>query len=127
MGNKSYVCSNAKIRCSCGTKKSTLTVLPERSIWLTGEPQANVSDHVSKLNIAPFGKCISLAYPPTSAATAANQGVLKPMPCIPGTVFPWIGGKDDVLLKGQPALLSTSFCKCIYGGKITIDFDGQKL
>lgn len=121
----SYVCSKAKIKCSCGDKISTLTVFPDRTIWLTGEPQANISDHIPMRNIAPFGKCRSLAYPATASATAAAHGKLTPMPCVPGTKFPWMGGKNDVLLKGQPALLKSSRCKCIFGGTITITFDGQ--
>lgn len=121
----SYVCSKAKIKCSCGDKISTLTVFPDRTILLTGEPQANISDHISMRNIAPFGKCHTTRYPATGAATAANHGKLTPMPCVPNTPFPWMGGKNDVLLKGEPALLKTSKCKCIYGGTITITHDGQ--
>lgn len=121
----SYVCSKAKIKCSFGDKISTLTVFPTRTIWLTGEPQANISDHVSMMNIAPFGKCHTVSYPATGSATAAAHGKLTPMPCVPNTPFPWIGGKSDVLLKGQPALLKSSKCKCVWGGTITITFDGQ--
>lgn len=121
----SYVCSKAKIKCSCGDKISTLTVFPDRTIWLTGEPQANISDHISMRNIAPFGKCHTTAYPATGSATAANHGHLTPMPCVPNTPFPWMNGKNDVLLKGQPALLKSSSCKCVWGGTITITYDGQ--
>lgn len=123
----SYVCSKAKIKCSNGDKISTLTVLPSRTIWLYGQPQANISDHISMVNIAPCGKCHTTAYPPTGSATAANHGRLTPMPCIPNTPFPWMNGKNDVLLKGNPALISTSKLKCIYGGTITITFDGQEV
>lgn len=121
----SYVVSKAKIKCSYGDKISTLTVFPDRTIWLTGEPQANISDHAPMRNIAPFGKCHTVAYPPTGSATAANHGKLTPMPCVPNTPFPWMGGKSDVLLKGQPALLKSCRLNCIYGGLITITHDGQ--
>lgn len=121
----SYVCSKAKIKCSCGDKISTLTVFPDRTIWLTGEPQANISDHISMRNIAPFGKCHTTRYPATGSATAANHGKLTPMPCVPNTPFPWMGGKDDVLLQNQPALLKSSSCKCVWGGTITFTYDGQ--
>lgn len=123
----SYICSKAKIKCTNGDKISTLTVLPSRTIWLYGQPQANISDHVSMVNIAPCGKCHTTAYPPTGSATAANHGKLTPMPCVPNTPFPWMGGKNDVMLKGYPALISTSKLKCIYGGTITITFDGQNM
>lgn len=121
----SYVCSKAKIKCSCGDKISTLTVYPDRTIWLTGEPQANISDHISMRNIAPFGKCHTTRYPATGSATAANHGKLTPMPCVPNTPFPWMGGKSDVLLQNHPALLKSSSCKCIWGGTITFTYDGQ--
>lgn len=121
----SYVCSSAKIKCSFGDKISTLTVLPIRTIWLTGQPQANISDHIPITNIAPFGKCHTTSYPPTAAATAAAHGKLTPMPCVPNTPFPWMGGKDDALLQNQPALLKSSSCKCVWGGTIIITFDGQ--
>lgn len=121
----SYVCSKARIQCSCGDRISTLTVFPDRTIWLTGEPQANISDHISMRNIAPFGKCHTTAYPATGSATAANHGKLTPMPCVPNTPFPWMGGKNDVLLKGDPALLKSSTCKCVYGGTISFVRDGQ--
>ena len=98
---------------------------PDRTIWLTGQPQANISDHVPMRNIAPFGRCHTTAYPATGAATAAAHGKLTPMPCVPNTPFPWMGGKNDVILQGQPALLKTSQCKCVYGGTITLTFDGQ--
>ena len=121
----SYVCSTARIKCSFGDRIATLTVLPDRTIWLTGQPQANISDHTPLKNIAPFGRCHTIAYPPTGAATAAAHGKLTPMPCMPNTPFPWMGGKNDVLLKGMPALLKSSKCRCIYGGTITIVDDGQ--
>lgn len=121
----SYVCSKAKIKCSCGDKISTLTVFPDRTICLTGEPQANIGDHIAMRNIAPFGKCHTTAYPATGSATAANHGKLTPMPCVPNTPFPWMNGKNDVLLKGQPALLKSSSCRCVYGGVITFTYDGQ--
>lgn len=120
----SYVCSGAKIKCTFGDKISKLTVLPDRTIWLTGQPMANISDH-KFVNIAPFGKCHTTTYPPTGAATAANHGKLTPMPCVPEVPFPWMGGKNDVLLKGDPALLKTSSCRCRHGGTITITDNGQ--
>jgi len=123
--SETYICSTAKIKCSCGDKISTLTVYPDRTVFLTGQPQANVSDHISMYNIAPFGKCHTVCYPATGSATAANHGKLTPMPCVPGTVTEWLRGKDDVLIKGKPALLKSSYCRCQWGGVVTITFDGQ--
>ena len=121
-----YVCSKARLQCSCGNKIADLIVMPERTVLLKGEPQANIGDLVSMRNVMPFGRCRSMAYPPTGSATAANHGTLTPMPCVPGTLYPWMEGKMDVLVMNQPALLKSSTLKCIYGGTISIVFDGQK-
>ena len=121
----SYVTSQATIKCSCGDRCAKLTVYPDRTVFLTDKPMANISDHVSMYNIAPFGKCHTVAYPPTGSATAANHGHLTPMPCVPGTVSEWINGKSDYIVKGKPALLKSSYCRCQWGGVITITDDGQ--
>ena len=121
----SYVTSKATLKCSCGDKTAKLTVYPDRTVELTEKPTANISDHISLYNIAPFGKCHTTRYPATGAATAANHGHLTPMPCVPGTVTEWINGKDDYIIKGKPALLKSSYCRCQWGGIITITDDGQ--
>lgn len=121
----SYVTSGATMKCSCGNKTARLTVYPDRTVFLTGKPMANISDHVSMYNIAPFGKCRTTSYPPTGAATAANHGTLTPMPCVPGTISEWLQGKSDYIIKGKPALLKSSYCRCQWGGIITITDDGQ--
>lgn len=121
----SYVCSGATMRCTMGTSQARLTVLPIRTVFLTGKPQANISDHQTMVNLAPFGRCRSMGFPATASATAAAQGTLTPMPCMHNTPFPWMGGKMDYLIKGQPALLKSSKCQCMWGGTISIVNDGQ--
>ena len=121
----SYVCSGATMKCTFGDRKAKLTVYPDRTVFLTGQPMANISDHTSLYNIAPFGKCHTTSFPPTGAATAAAHGKLTPMPCVPGTNSNWMNGKNDYIIKGDPALLKSSFCRCCYGGVITITDDGQ--
>ncbi len=121
----SYVCSGATMRCSFGDKSARLMVYPDLTVFLTGQPMANISDHTSLYNIAPFGKCHTTRYPATGAATAAAHGRLTPMPCVPGTKSNWRNGKNDYIIKGNPALLKSSYCKCCYGGIIRIVKDGQ--
>ena len=121
----SYVCSGATMKCSMGTSQANLTVLPSRTVFLTGRPMANISDHLSMVNLAPFGRCRSLGFPATASATAANHGSLTPMPCMHNTPFPWIGGKNDYIVKGDPALLKSSTCQCMWGGTISLIDDGQ--
>lgn len=121
----SYVCSGAMMKCTMGTSPACLTVLPIRTVFLTGQPMANISDHQTMVNLAPFGLCRSLAFPATASATAAALGTLTPMPCMHNTPFPWMGGKMDYLVKGQPALLKSSTCQCMWGGTISLVTDGQ--
>ena len=121
----SYVCSGATMKCSMGTSQAKLTVLPTRTVLLTGQPMANISDHLSMVNLAPFGRCRSMGFPATASATAAAQGTLTPMPCMHNTPFPWMGGKNDYTIKGDPALLKSSTCQCMWGGTISLVTDGQ--
>lgn len=121
----SYVCSGAMMRCTMGSSPAKLTVLPSRTVFLAGQPQANISDHQSMVNLAPFGLCRSLGYPATASATAAAHGHLTPMPCVHNTPAPWFVGKMDTLIKGQPALLQSCKCQCMWGGTITLINNGQ--
>lgn len=121
----SYVCSGATMRCSMGTSQAKLTVLSSRTVMLTEQPMANISDHLTRINLAPFGRCRSMGFPATASATAAHHGHLTPMPCMHNTPYPWMGGKNDHLVKGNPALLKTSTCACLWGGTISIVADGQ--
>ena len=86
---------------------------------------ANISDHKSMVNIAPFGKCRSLANPVVAAATAAHHGHLTPMPCIPNTPQPWMLGKTNVIEKGNAALKKDCKLRCMWAGIISINTDGQ--
>lgn len=113
------------MRCSMGTSQAKLTVLPSRTVFLTGQPMANISDHLTMVNLAPFGRCRSLGFPATASATAAAHGKLTPMPCMHNTPFPWMEGKNDYIIKGNPALLKSSTCSCMWGGTISITDDGQ--
>ncbi|MGN0236884.1 MAG: DUF4280 domain-containing protein [Lepagella sp.] len=121
----SYVTSQAILKCSWGDKIVKLRVLPDRTVLLNGKPMANISDHKSMVNIPSFGKCHTVTYPPTGTQTAANQGKLTPMPCVPGTTMLWMNGKEDHIVQGKPALLKSSCCRCQWGGVITIINDGQ--
>jgi hypothetical protein len=86
---------------------------------------ATIMDYKSMMNIQSFGQCKSLANPIVAAATAANYGVLREMPCIPNTVFPWLKGKMDVTIMGQAALMNDCKLFCAYAGVIEVADDGQ--
>ena len=121
----SYVCSGAMMKCTMGSSPAKLTVLPNRMVFLAGQLMANISDHQSMVNLAPFGVCRSLAFPPTASATAAALGTLTPMPCVPNVPAPWMTGKMDYIIKGQPALLQSCKCQCMWGGTISLINNGQ--
>lgn len=89
---------------------------------------ANTEDFKPMVNIKSFGKCSCRANPAVAAATAANNGVLTPMPCVPDTTIPWINAKENTIVDGAPALLTTSFNMCIWGGKISFkDHSSEKV
>ena len=121
-----YVCQGAKLKCSMGDSTSDLGVMhPIKPVYLHGENKANIMDFTPMTNIKPFGQCQSLANPTVAAATAANYGKLQPMPCTPNTTCPWIAGKPDTLVKGQPALMSDDKLICLWAGLIEITDEGQ--
>lgn len=122
---QSYVVEGATLKCSCGDRESRLNVLTH-NIGIKNKAQANIMDYKPTVNVMPFGQCSSLANPIVAAATAANKGVLKKMPCIPVLTMPWINGKTDKQVGGFPALLDKSTNMCLYCGRITIENDGQE-
>ncbi len=121
-----YVCTGATLKCTMGTATSTLKATP-KNVTLVGKDQANIADHISMVNIPSFGRCRSLAYPPTASATAANHGKLTPMPCVPGTCTKWQAIDGNSLICGEPALLKVATVGCMYGGTISIVNPGQFL
>lgn len=125
-GEKIYVCTGAVLHCTQGTGNSSLSATP-KCVSLCSQDQANITDHISMMNVKSFGRCRSLAYPPTASATAANLGRLTPMPCVPGTMANWSAVDSNSQIGGQPALLNTAKLRCIYGGEITIVNPGQQL
>ena len=121
-----YVCTGATLKCTMGTDCPKLVATP-KNVSLTGQDQANVADYVPIKNVPGFGRCHSLGYPPTAAATAANHGKLTPMPCVPGTCQRWNAIDRDSLICGEPALLEPATLQCMYGGTISIVNPGQSL
>lgn len=122
---QSYVVQGATLRCSCGDEESKLKLPEEHGIDIYDKPQANVMDYIPMTNIMPFGKCKSMANPEVAAATSANRGRLKKMPCKPVVNTPWFDGKSDTLVDGHPALLNKSTNQCKWQGRIAIEDDGQ--
>lgn len=120
-------CMSAQCLCSMGTAPSSLTVLPINKTLTSSLPAATIMDHEPMVNVMPFGMCISLANPEVAAATAADLGILTPMPCVPVTTSPWVPGSPTVTIQGLPALASTSMLMCQWAGVITITDPGEEV
>ncbi|MEY3808549.1 MAG: hypothetical protein RI893_1525 [Pseudomonadota bacterium] len=118
------VTGGALLKCTFGAAPSPLMVLPTNHVLVT-MPAANIMDHIPLLNILPFGTCTSIANPMVAAAMAIPPFVLKPMPCIPMTLTPWIAGVPAVLIGNMPALDNGSKLMCCWAGSIGINFAGQ--
>jgi hypothetical protein len=99
---------------------------PVKPVYLHGENMANIQDSKPMMNIQPFGQCKSLANPTVASATAAANGKLQEMPCIPNTTAPWMPGNAKVLVKGQPALMDDCKLMCMWAGMIEITDCGVK-
>lgn len=123
---QSYVVKGATLKCSCGDKESKLNIPMDHKVYIKDKPQANIMDFKPNVNIKAFGKCKSMANPTVAAATAANKGKLKKMPCIPVVTMPWVSGKTDTIMDNAPALVNKSTNMCMWCGKITIKDDGQE-
>ncbi len=122
----SYVVLGAMTECTWGSMDSRLILPMSHGVYIKGRAQLNIMDFMPIVNILPFGMCSSLLNPLVAAATIANQGVLRKMPCIPVVVTPWMNGKKDKLIENQPALLCSSMNMCLFAGLITINDDGQR-
>jgi hypothetical protein len=118
------VCNGATLVCPFGAAPSTFVVLPTKKTFAT-LPCATIMDHVSMMNVMPFGLCSSLANPTVAAATSAAMGALTPMPCIPATFTPWAPGSSCVMVGGVPVLESTSTLARPWGGVIQVVNPGQ--
>jgi hypothetical protein len=119
------VTATALLNCSSGTAPGTLSV-PPGPVLCDGRPVATVQAVVPQLNIPSFGMCKSPSNPVVAQATAAANGVLTPMPCMPVTPAPWQPGSATVLVAGQPALTQSSKCACQWGGTVQIGSAGQQ-
>lgn len=119
------VVNNALLECTMGTTPSPLTVTNNLIFQVNGQLAATVMDFAPMANVKPFGMCRSMANPQVASATAAAQGVLTPMPCVPATAAPWAPSAFVTKINGLPALLSTAQCLCSFGGSISVQQTGQ--
>ncbi|RJG21434.1 DUF4280 domain-containing protein [Paenibacillus thiaminolyticus] len=108
-GEHSYVVRGATVTCSKGTDPGVLNLPEDHGVYIKGEPLMNIADHFPGEHIGCFGFC-------------ETSGGL----CVPQIYEKWTGGKRDVLIDNEPALLSNSKLSCTSKGIISIEQDGQK-
>lgn len=106
--------------CTCGTAPGELTADFETGALVNGMLVLTIDMIVAEVNIASFGECDSLLNPEVVTATAAAEGVLTPMPCIPVVDDPWTPGSLTSSESGLGYVNDTSVCTCAYGGVISI-------
>ena len=109
-GGQTFVVEGATLTCTLGTVTNQLEIPNDHCVYLSGKRRANVGDHIGGENIMSFGPCHRAEPPPA---------------CIMATVMKWIGGKTDVCLDDNQALVNTSINLCACGGVISIVEDGQ--
>lgn len=114
------VVHGATLRCNNGTSPSSLSVLPTANTNNDEKPIATVMDFKPSVNVAPFGMCTTQANPQVASATAAAQGVLTPMPCVPVITAPWSPGSTVAMIKDQKALTVGSTCSCAWTGVVEV-------
>jgi hypothetical protein len=119
------VCNGGTLMCSFGAGPSQLAVLPANRVNAGNMPAGTIMDFTPLANVMPFVMCVTLSNPQVAAATAAAQGVLTPIPCLPVVLAPWTPGSPTVMIGGQPALNNTCQLTCQWGGVITISNPGQ--
>lgn len=113
------VVAGAQLRCSEGSSPAALAV-PKSVASDNEQLTATIMDHKPAVNIPPFGMCRCMANPQVASATAAAQGVLTPVPCLPVTTDPWSPGSSIVTVDSIPALTDSSTCRCKWTGVIEI-------
>ena len=126
-GKNSYVVAGAILTCEYGTQPTRLKLPYSHGVYVKGKAQTNVTDCVPGVNITSFGNCSCLMNPAVQTSHMVDINGVKKAPCMPVFTMPWLSEKSDVLIEGQPALLKSDQQKCLYGGLIRIEDDGQNL
>ncbi|WP_310603180.1 PAAR-like protein [Anaerosporobacter sp.] len=107
--NEEIVIDGAVLKCTMGTKTTTLHVTESHGVKVQGKNQAVITDHDVPTNIDTFGYC--------------NKSKTE---CKPNLHNDWLGGKRDYLVGKQRALTASSCLPCINCGIISIIDNGQR-
>lgn len=117
-----FLTANCILKCSFGNVPGPFQPLPlpGKPVFMQALDGATIMDIVPLLNIPAFGMCSSLANPQVASATAAAQGTLTPMPCVPVIPAPWAPPSPIASWTGTPLASVQSKCLCTWGGEISV-------
>lgn len=118
------VVRGATLTCNQGTAPGSLSIA-RSPVTADGPTTATVNDFIPNTNIPSFGQCRTQANPQVATATAAAQGVLTPMPCVPIVTAPWQPGSSVTTIDSVKALTADSKCRCNWTGEISISNAGS--
>ncbi len=116
-----FLTTGATLECTMGAAPSVFVAqgLPGVPDILGSMPAATIAEF-TPTNILPFGMCKSPENPTVAQATAAANGVLTPMPCVPSVVAPWAPPSECTTVNGVALATAESKCACAYGGTISV-------
>lgn len=117
-----FLTSQCLLKCSFGSAPAPFQSLPRPGVpvFMQSLIGATIMDIAPVVNIPTFAMCSSMANPQVIAATAAAQGVLTPMPCVPVIPAPWAPPSPVVSWNGVPLATKQSMCFCTWGGQISV-------
>ncbi|MGO1077498.1 DUF4280 domain-containing protein [Inquilinus sp. CA228] len=117
-----FLTTGCLLSCNCGLTPSVFVALelPGKPV-ITGMAAATIMEIIPFDNVLPFGMCKSLANPQVASATAAAQGSLTPMPCVPVIPAPWEPPSVITSYAGLPMATVQSKCMCAWAGEISVE------
>jgi hypothetical protein len=117
------------LTCTFGDVPSVLDVIeePGKPVIEGGLVAATIADMIPFVNIETFGMCSSMENPEVIAATAAAEGVLTPMPCVPVIPDPWDPPSAILSYAEIPLASVESKCLCAWGGEIAVDTPSEMI
>lgn len=118
-----FLTTGCMLKCSFGMTPSVFMALelPGKPVIMGAMATATIMEIIPFDNVLPFGMCKSLANPQVASATAAAQGSLTPMPCVPVIPAPWAPPSQIVFYAGLPMATVQSKCMCAWAGEISVE------
>lgn len=114
-----YVVRGAIVKCSSGSMTSKLMIPQCHGVYIGSKPQLNIEDYKENENISHFGYCYT-TIPGDLREKGYDEEGKTAFLCYPEITGSWVGGQDNDLIDGVPALTTNCINNCKYGGTISI-------